>query len=152
MGALALTLDEDHIKHALDTLCSNVESTSQDREQLRDVSIMALKRIIEQRTRAQKEEDKQKESTAINTEIGNSLVARFVRAINDAKPADDSIRLEALGVLSDVLAAYGHLVPTLHSDTLACLLHQLTYTRSAVRKRAITAMSQVVGAVDEAKV
>eukprot|EP01134_Creolimax_fragrantissima_P003789 CFRG3789T1 len=142
MAALAPKLGEQRIKMTLNELCANMEIKAKEKEQLRDVSIMALKSIIK---------DLSGYSTEVNTEIATTLVGRFVVTITEAKSGDDTIRLEALGVLADVLGMYGGLVTPLHESTLTCLLTQLTYTRSAVRKRAITAVSKLVGVIDDAK-
>lgn len=57
---------------------------------------------------------------------------------------DVSVQLEALDIVADLLARFGSVLATYHGPILNALLPQLCSQRQAVRKRTITACSNLV--------
>lgn len=57
---------------------------------------------------------------------------------------DVSVQLEALDIVADLLFRFGSVLQSFHSQILSALLPQLCSQRQAVRKRAISACSNLV--------
>ncbi|XP_033121634.1 cullin-associated NEDD8-dissociated protein 1-like isoform X2 [Anneissia japonica] len=129
LGPLVSKVKEFQVETIVDTLCSNMLS---DKEQLRDISSIGLKTVINELPPA---------SSPLAANICKRITGRLTSAISKE---DVSVKLEALDILGDLLSRFGGLLLNFHASILDALLPQLTSARMAVRKRAILALGQLV--------
>uniref|UniRef100_A0AAY4B0K2 TATA-binding protein interacting (TIP20) domain-containing protein n=1 Tax=Denticeps clupeoides TaxID=299321 RepID=A0AAY4B0K2_9TELE len=127
LGPLVSKVKEYQVETMVDTLCSNMVS---DKEQLRDISSMGLKTVIAELP------------PTSSASICKKITVQLIGALG--KQTDVSIQLEALDILSDMLARLGGALVDFHSSILSSLLPQLTSSRLAVRKRSIIALGNLV--------
>uniref|UniRef100_A0AAY4B4L5 TOG domain-containing protein n=1 Tax=Denticeps clupeoides TaxID=299321 RepID=A0AAY4B4L5_9TELE len=106
-----------------------------DKEQLRDISSMGLKTVIA-------ELPPTSSGMSLTASICKKITVQLIGALG--KQTDVSIQLEALDILSDMLARLGGALVDFHSSILSSLLPQLTSSRLAVRKRSIIALGNLV--------
>lgn len=130
LGPLVKKVKEYQVEWIVDTLCTNMTST---KEQLRDISSIGLKTVISELPPA---------SSPLSSTICKRITARLTEAIT--KSEDQSVQLEALDILADLLSRFGGLLVSFHSSVLKCMLPLLTSQRMAIRKRTITALSHLV--------
>lgn len=130
LGPLVNKVKEFHVYSIVESLCDHMVS---DREQLRDMSSLALKTVINELPAS---------STALVANICKRVTDRLSEAI--VRQEDVSVQLEALDILGDLLARFGSLLVSFHSNILDALLPQLASPRLAVRKRTIVALSHLV--------
>ncbi|XP_069960266.1 cullin-associated NEDD8-dissociated protein 1 [Cherax quadricarinatus] len=130
LGPLVNKVKEFHVYSIVESLCDHMVS---DREQLRDMSSLALKTVINELPAS---------STALVANICKRVTDRLSEAI--VRQEDVSVQLEALDILGDLLARFGSLLISFHPNILDALLPQLASPRLAVRKRTIVALSHLV--------
>ncbi|XP_077989699.1 cullin-associated NEDD8-dissociated protein 1-like isoform X1 [Glandiceps talaboti] len=130
LGPLVSKVKEYQVETIVDTLCSNMLS---DKEQLRDISSIGLKTVINELPPA---------SSPLAANICKRITGRLTSAI--AKQEDVAVQLEALDILGDLLSRFGGLLVSFHPSIQASLLPQLTSPRLAVRKRSIIAIGHLV--------
>lgn len=130
LGPLVRKVKEQQVEWIVDTLCSNMISS---KEQLRDISSIGLKTIINELPVA---------SSPLSSNICKRITSRLTDAIG--KNDDQSIQLEALDILGDILSRFGGLLVLFHSALLKCMLPLLTNKRMAIRKRAIVTLSHLM--------
>lgn len=130
LGPLVNKVKEFHVYSIVESLCDHMVS---DREQLRDMSSLALKTVINELPAS---------STALVANICKRVTDRLSEAI--VRQEDVSVQLEALDILGDLLARFGSLLVSFHSNILDALLPQLASPRLAVRKRTIVSLSHLV--------
>ncbi|KAJ8260325.1 hypothetical protein GJAV_G00179670 [Gymnothorax javanicus] len=132
LGPLVCKVKEYQVETMVDTLCSNMLS---EKEQLRDISSMGLKTVIAELPST---------ATGLNltASVCKKITSQLVAALG--KQDDVSVQLEALDILSDMLARLSGPLVSLHPSLLSSLLPQLTSPRLAVRKRAIIALGHLV--------
>lgn len=130
LGPLVNKVKEFHVYSIVESLCDHMVS---EREQLRDMSSLALKTVINELPAS---------STALVANICKRVTDRLSEAI--VRQEDVSVQLEALDILGDLLARFGSLLVSFHPNILDALLPQLASPRLAVRKRTIIALSHLV--------
>ncbi|XP_077972104.1 cullin-associated NEDD8-dissociated protein 1-like [Styela clava] len=130
LGPLVGKVKEYQIESIVDTLCNNMLS---DKEQLRDISSIGLKTVITELPTSN--------YGTVGT-ICKKITNRLTSAIS--KQTDESVQLEALDILGDLLSKHGGLLSNFHSQVKDSLLPLLKSPRMAVRKRAITAIGHLV--------
>ncbi|KAK3870076.1 hypothetical protein Pcinc_024658 [Petrolisthes cinctipes] len=130
LGPLVNKVKEFHVYSIVESLCDHMVS---EREQLRDMSSLALKTVINELPAS---------STALVANICKRVTDRLSEAI--VRQEDVSVQLEALDILGDLLARFGSLLVSFHPNILDALLPQLASPRLAVRKRTIVALSHLV--------
>ncbi|KAK8377953.1 hypothetical protein O3P69_018690 [Scylla paramamosain] len=130
LGPLVNKVKEFHVYSIVESLCDHMVS---EREQLRDMSSLALKTVINELPAS---------STALVANICKRVTDRLSEAI--VRQEDVSVQLEALDILGDLLARFGSLLISFHPNILDALLPQLASPRLAVRKRTIIALSHLV--------
>lgn len=130
LGPLVNKVKEFHVYSIVESLCDHMVS---EREQLRDMSSLALKTVINELPAS---------STALVANICKRVTDRLSEAI--VRQEDVSVQLEALDILGDLLARFGSLLISFHPNILDALLPQLASPRLAVRKRTIVALSHLV--------
>ncbi|XP_076864497.1 cullin-associated NEDD8-dissociated protein 2 [Brachyhypopomus gauderio] len=132
LGPLVSKVKEYQVETMVDTLCSNMVS---DKEQLRDISSMGLKTVIAELPPASA-------GLCLTTNVCKKITSQLIGAMG--KQEDVSVQLEALDILSDMLARLSGTLISFHQSILSSLLPQLTSPRMAVRKRAIIALGHLV--------
>jgi cullin-associated NEDD8-dissociated protein 1 len=130
LGPLVNKVKDVQVDTIVDTLCSNMLS---EKEQLRDISSIGLKTVISELAPT---------STALAASICKKITGRLTSAVT--KQEDVSVQLEALDILSDLLARFGSLLVSFHQNIQQALLPQLSSARLAVRKRSIIAIGHLV--------
>ncbi|RXG58982.1 Cullin-associated NEDD8-dissociated protein 1 [Armadillidium vulgare] len=131
LGPLVNKVKELHVYSIVEALCDHMMS---DKEQLRDMSSLALKTVIN-------------ELPSSSTSLVGNICKRVTDKLSEAivKFQDDvSIQLEALDILGDLLSRFGSLLVSFHPQMIEALLPQLSSPRLAVRKRTIVALSYLV--------
>lgn len=130
LGPLVKKVKEYQVEWIVDTLCTNMASKN---EQLRDVSSIGLKTVIS-------------ELPAASSPLSSSICKRITGKLTDAitKTQDQSVQLEALDILADLLNRFGALLVSFHSSIMKCTLPLLKSQRMAIRKRTIIALAQLV--------
>eukprot|EP00057_Strongylocentrotus_purpuratus_P025808 XP_011680282.1 PREDICTED: cullin-associated NEDD8-dissociated protein 1-like isoform X1 [Strongylocentrotus purpuratus] len=93
LGPLVSKVKEYQVETIVDTLCNNMLS---DKEQLRDISSIGLKTVINELPPA---------SSPLAANICKSITGRLTNAI--AMQEDVSVKLEALDILGDLLSRFG---------------------------------------------
>jgi len=134
LGPLVSKVKEYQVETIVDTLCNNMVG---DKEQLRDISSIALKTVISELPLTT-------QSLAIN--VCKTIVGRLSAAI--AQQSDVGVQLEALDILCDLLSRFGGLLINYHPSLLEALYPQLRSPRAAVRKRTILALGHLVISCD----
>jgi len=81
-------------------------------------------------------------SSALSSSICKRITGRLTETIT--KIEDQSVQLEALDILADLLSRFGGLLVTFHQPVLKSLLPLLVSQRMAVRKRTIIAIGHLV--------
>lgn len=130
LGPLVKKVKEYQVEWIVDTLCTNMTS---NKEQLRDISSIGLKTVISELPSA---------SSPLSSTICKRITGRLIDAIT--KTEDQSVQLEALDILADLLSRFGGLLVSFHPSILKCILPLLTSQRLAIRKRTIIALSHLV--------
>ncbi|XP_065063149.1 cullin-associated NEDD8-dissociated protein 1-like [Rhopilema esculentum] len=130
LGPLVCKVKEYQVEGIVDTLCANMAA---DKEQLRDISSIGLKTVISELPPA---------STGLSSSICKRITGRLTETIS--KIEDQSVQLEALDILADLLSRFGGLLVTFHQSVLKSLLPLLLSPRMAVRKRTIIAIGHLV--------
>ena len=104
-----------------------------DKEQLRDISSIGLKTVII---------DLPKSSPELISVVCDNITGKLTDVIQ--RQADVPVQLEALDILSDLLSRFGNQLFKFYSTIQIALLPLLESQRSAVRKRAITALANLL--------
>lgn len=130
MGPLVNKVRECQVETIVESLCANMIS---DKEQLRDISSIGLKTVIAELPNA---------CGGLSNNICKRITSNLTTAIE--RQQDVSVQLEALDIVSDLLSRFGSILVSYHSGILNALLPQLYSQRQAVRKRTITACSNLV--------
>lgn len=129
LGPLITKVKEHQVEIIVDTLCTNMLS---DKEQLKDISSIGLKTVINQLPGAP-------------TQMSSSIVKKITsRLLNTIQKDDVTVQLETLDILADILNHFGSNLVSYHAQIFSCLIVQLNSQRLAVRKRAILAISYLV--------
>ncbi|XP_044761676.1 cullin-associated NEDD8-dissociated protein 1 [Coccinella septempunctata] len=129
LGPLVNKVKEVQVESIVETLCTNMIS---DKEQLRDISSIGLKTVIAELPQA---------TGGLSGNICRKITGRLTTAI---EREDVSVQLEALDIISDLLFRFGTVLQSFHGMILTALLPQLSSQRQAIRKRTITACSNLV--------
>ncbi|KAI1900005.1 hypothetical protein AGOR_G00067760 [Albula goreensis] len=132
LGPLVRKVKEYQVETMVDTLCSNMMS---DKEQLRDISSMGLKTVIA-------ELPPSSTGVTLTASVCRKITSQLIGAMG--KQDDVSVQLEALDILSDMLARLSGTLVSFHPSILSSLLPLLTSPRLAVRKRVIIALGHLV--------
>ncbi|KAL3278590.1 hypothetical protein HHI36_016135 [Cryptolaemus montrouzieri] len=135
LGPLVNKVKEVQVESIVETLCSNMIS---EKEQLRDISSIGLKTVIAELPQA---------PGGFSGNICKRITGRLSTAI---EREDVSVQLEALDIIADLLLRFGSVLSTFHGMILNSLLPQLCSQRQAVRKRTITACSNLVPSCNQA--
>ncbi|KAJ8986273.1 hypothetical protein NQ317_009983 [Molorchus minor] len=130
LGPLVNKVKEYQVETIVESLCANMVS---DKEQLRDISSIGLKTVIAELPQA---------TGGLSGNICKRITGRLTTAIE--RQEDVSVQLEALDIITDLLLRFGPVLQTFHGSILAALLPQLCSQRQAVRKRTISACSNLV--------
>ena len=136
LGALVNKINIVQLEKVVSTLCTNMQS---DNEPLRDISSIGLKTVI-----ATIPLYRDQTASNICKHITNQLMASI------SKQEDVSVQLDTLDILADLLDRFGALLTSFHQNIQQALLHQLTSSRLAVRKRAAIAISQLSSSCSDA--
>ncbi|XP_035244264.1 cullin-associated NEDD8-dissociated protein 2 [Anguilla anguilla] len=132
LGPLVSKVKDYQVETMVDTLCSNMMS---EKEQLRDISSMGLKTVIA-------ELPSSSAGQTLTASVCKKITSQLMGALG--KQDDVSVQLEALDILSDMLARLSAPLASFHPSILSSLLPQLTSPRLAVRKRVILALGHLV--------
>ncbi|XP_065063161.1 cullin-associated NEDD8-dissociated protein 1-like [Rhopilema esculentum] len=113
LGPLVCKVKEYQVEGIVDTLCANMAA---DKEQLRDISSIGLKTVISELPPA---------STGLSSSICKRITGRLTETIS--KIEDQSVQLEALDILADLLSRFGgnFLSPIFSSLHLKLNIHLL---------------------------
>ncbi|XP_066158775.1 cullin-associated NEDD8-dissociated protein 1 isoform X1 [Euwallacea fornicatus] len=130
LGPLINKVKEYQVDTIVEALCINMVS---DKEQLRDISSIGLKTVIAELPQS---------LMGMSGAICKRITGRLTTAIE--RQEDVSVQLEALDIIADLLLRFGPLLQSFHQSILAALLPQLESQRQAVRKRTISALSNLV--------
>lgn len=130
LGPLVNKVKEYQVETIVESLCANMVS---DKEQLRDISSIGLKTVIAELPQA---------PGGLSGNICKRITGRLTTAIE--RQEDVSVQLEALDIITDLLLRFGPVLQAFHGSILAALLPQLCSQRQAVRKRTISACSNLV--------
>nr|XP_023013763.1 cullin-associated NEDD8-dissociated protein 1 [Leptinotarsa decemlineata] len=130
LGPLVNKVKEYQVETIVESLCTNMVS---DKEQLRDISSIGLKTVIAELPQA---------PGGLSGNICKRITGRLTTAVE--RQEDVSVQLEALDIITDLLLRFGPVLQAFHVSILAALLPQLCSQRQAVRKRTISACSNLV--------
>ncbi|CAG9855280.1 unnamed protein product [Phyllotreta striolata] len=130
LGPLVNKVKEFQVETIVESLCTNMVS---DKEQLRDISSIGLKTVIAELPQA---------PGGLSGNICKRITGRLTTAIE--RQEDVSVQLEALDIITDLLLRFGPVLQAFHASILSALLPQLCSQRQAVRKRTISACSNLV--------
>ncbi|PIO77516.1 hypothetical protein TELCIR_00398 [Teladorsagia circumcincta] len=140
LGTVTQRVKEAQAETLVDALCSMMVAGS---ESLRDVSSIALKTVVGHLPVA---------NTAFVTNLMKRLVPKLNAALEQTKP-NDSVRLEVVDVIGDVLTRFGSLITSVHkevADEMMCfqtqkvLLDQLLLERPALKKKSTIALGAMM--------
>jgi len=138
LGPLVCKVKDNQVEIIVDHLCNNMINEDKDKEQLRDISSIGLKTVINELPLT---------TTSLAASVCKAMTGRLSAAI--AQQKDVSVQLEALDILADLLSRFGGLLVQFHSSLLESLQPQLKSQRLAVRKRAIICMGHLVMSCDQ---
>jgi len=139
LGPLVGLVKEAQVEFIVDTLCSNMTTLDKDKEQLRDISSIGLKTVITELPQTQ---------TGTISLICRRITTRLIDAVTQKN--DVTVQLESLDILADLLNRFGNTLSSFHTPIQEALLPQLCSPRLAVRKRSITAISNLLMSSDQA--
>ncbi|XGW05535.1 hypothetical protein V3C99_016131, partial [Haemonchus contortus] len=131
LGTVTQRVKEAQAETLVDALCSMMVAGS---ESLRDVSSIALKTVVGHLPVA---------NTVFVTNLMKRLVPKLNAALEQTKP-NDSVRLEVVDVIGDVLTRFGSLIAPVHRETQKILLDQLLLERPALKKKSTLALSAMM--------
>ena len=123
------------VESIVDHLCNNMVG---DKEQLRDISSIGLKTVINELPLT---------TPALAASVCKTMTGRLSATI--AQQEDVSVQLEALDILGDLLSRFGSLLVQFHPNLVDALSPQLKSPRLAVRKRAIICLGHLVISCDQ---
>lgn len=135
LGPLVGKVKDFQVEAIVDQLCNNMVG---DKEQLRDISSIGLKTVINELPLT---------TQTLAATVCKTMTGRLSAAI--AQQADVSVQLEALDILGDLLSRFGGLLVQFHPNLLDSLQPQLNSPRLAVRKRAIICLGYLVMSCDQ---
>jgi len=135
LGPLVGKVKDYQVEVIVDSLCNNMVG---DKEQLRDISSIGLKTVINELPAS---------THALAASVCKTMVGRLSEAV--AQQNDVGVQLEALDILADLLSRFGGLLVQFHPKLLEALQPQLRSPRLAVRKRAILALGYLVMTCDQ---
>ena len=136
LGPLVGKVKDFQVESIVDHLCNNMIG---DKEQLRDISSIGLKTVINELPLT---------TPALANSVCKTMTGRLSSAI--AQQEDVSVQLEALDILGDLLSRFGSLLVQFHPNLMDSLSPQLKSPRLAVRKRAILCLGHLVLSCDQA--
>lgn len=131
LGQMIKIVKPKQITKIVDTLCTNMMSTDAKMEQLKELSSGALKTSITQ-------------LPASLAPIVSERVTGKLIAIVEKEATSASVAVEALTILSDLLARFSGPMSKTHNAVANFLLPQLMSQKPAVRARTIDALSNLV--------
>jgi len=136
LGPLVGKVKDFQVESIVDHLCNNMIG---DKEQLRDISSIGLKTVINELPLT---------TPSLANSVCKTMTGRLSSAI--AQQEDVSVQLEALDILGDLLSRFGSLLVQFHPNLMDSLSPQLKSPRLAVRKRAIICLGHLVLSCDQA--
>jgi len=136
LGPLVGKVKDFQVESIVDHLCNNMVG---DKEQLRDISSIGLKTVINELPLT---------TPSLAASVCKTMTGRLSAAI--AQQDDVSVQLEALDILGDLLSRFGGLLVQFHPNLVEALSPQLRSPRLAVRKRAIICLGHLVLSCDQA--
>jgi len=135
LGPLVGKAKDFQVESIVDHLCNNMVG---DKEQLRDISSIGLKTVINELPLT---------TQTLAASVCKTMTGRLSAAI--AQQDDVSVQLEALDILGDLLSRFGGLLVQFHPSLVEALSPQLQSPRLAVRKRAILCLGHLVMSCDQ---
>ena len=135
LGPLVGKVKDFQVESIVDHLCNNMVG---DKEQLRDISSIGLKTVINELPLT---------TQTLAASVCKTMTGRLSSAI--AQQDDVSVQLEALDILGDLLSRFGGLLVQFHPNLVEALSPQLKSPRLAVRKRAIICLGHLVMSCDQ---
>jgi len=135
LGPLVGKVKDFQVESIVDHLCNNMVG---DKEQLRDISSIGLKTVINELPLT---------TQTLAASVCKTMTGRLSAAI--AQQEDVSVQLEALDILGDLLSRFGGLLVQFHPSLVEALSPQLQSPRLAVRKRAILCLGHLVMSCDQ---
>ena len=135
LGPLVGKVKDFQVESIVDHLCNNMVG---DKEQLRDISSIGLKTVINELPLT---------TPTLAASVCKTMTGRLSAAI--AQQNDVSVQLEALDILGDLLSRFGSLLVQFHPNLVDALSPQLKSPRLAVRKRAIICLGHLVISCDQ---
>ncbi|XP_065316402.1 cullin-associated NEDD8-dissociated protein 1-like isoform X1 [Gordionus sp. m RMFG-2023] len=126
LGPLVNKIKPYQVEDILITLCNNMLS---DNEELRDISSIALKTVINSFPLSY--------LNSISS-ISQKLIINLIKILNKK---DTAIQLEALDIMGDILNRFGSLISNQQALIEEALIPLISSQRLAVRKRSIIALS-----------
>merc|ERR1719452_156613 len=135
LGPLVGKVKDFQVESIVDHLCNNMVG---DKEQLRDISSIGLKTVINELPLT---------TQTLAASVCKTMTGRLSAAI--AQQDDVSVQLEALDILGDLLSRFGGLLVQFHPNLVEALSPQLKSPRLAVRKRAILCLGHLVMSCDQ---
>jgi len=135
LGPLVGKVKDFQVESIVDHLCNNMVG---DKEQLRDISSIGLKTVINELPLT---------TQTLAASVCKTMTGRLSAAI--AQQDDVSVQLEALDILGDLLSRFGGLLVQFHPNLVDALSPQLKSPRLAVRKRAILCLGHLVMSCDQ---
>ncbi|CAH1964430.1 unnamed protein product [Acanthoscelides obtectus] len=130
LGPLVKKVKNCEVEHIVEILCFNMQAFKQ---QLRDISSIGLKTVIAELIQA---------PSGFSFKMFEKITGRLIATIE--RQDDVSVQLEALDMITDLLFRFGPVLHKFHDSILAALLPQVCSQRQAVRKRTISACSNLV--------
>ncbi|KAJ1350296.1 Cullin-associated NEDD8-dissociated protein 1 [Parelaphostrongylus tenuis] len=131
LGTVTQRVKEAQAETLVDALCSMMVAGS---DSLRDVSSIALKTVVGNLPLS---------NPVFVTNLMKRLVPKLNSALEQTK-TNDSVRLEIVDIIGDVLSRFGSLITSAHKETQKVLLDQLLLERPALKKKATIALSAMM--------
>ncbi|VDN24737.1 unnamed protein product [Gongylonema pulchrum] len=136
LGRLVHKVKDAQAESVVDFLCDKMMAKD---EKMRDVCSIALKTVISELPNA---------NVPLTANVIKRVVPRLTEALKQTEPADVSVKLEVMDIVSDVLTRYGSFFAPYLATLQEALLLQLFSDRQAIRKRAIIALANLMVIAD----
>lgn len=134
LGFLISKIKDEHRQIVIKSLCQMIRH---EKEEIRDISSMALKTIVPEIPINKKMIDI----------VNNDLNPNLLNAI--ANSNDVNVQLESLEILAELINRVGSRLTAYHDKMQEELIKQLSSDRSAVRKRSMNALSNLLASCSD---
>lgn len=134
LGHLVKRIKDDRRQLVVKSLCQMLKN---DSEEMRDIASIAIKTIVSEMPLSPKMID------IVNNDLNPNLLTAI------ANNSDVNVQLESLDILTELVNRLGTKIGIFHEQMQQSLLEQLNSERSAIRKRSMNALSNLLACCSE---